>query len=155
MDSGWLGGSEVVRVEYDPTVIGYEKLLTEAKRRKAACRVFAGNDEELAVARKVFDGEAGLVKGKVRVVKDTRYYARRTALRHIPMTRGQLTRANAFLATHPLTKIEEAKVLSPGQLALLARVQKESKRAWPVLFELDPDIAGWRLDRFLAGDTED
>ena len=95
--SGWLGSVEVVELEYDPKRTSFEKLVRHARRSRCASSVFVRDEAEARIARPHFGEGTRTFKGKIRSVADTRYYARRTALKHLPLTRGQLTRANAFL----------------------------------------------------------
>lgn len=148
--SGWLGSTEVVELEYDPKRVSYAALVKHARKSRAASSVFTRNDAEAKTAREVFPKSTRPFQGKIRVVQDTRYYARRTALKHVPLTRGQLTRANAYLRGRRMRDLLKRDILSPGQKALIARIGREPKRAWPTVFEKDVDVAHWTLRRFLS-----
>jgi hypothetical protein len=147
--SGWLGSVEVVEVEYDPKLIDYAALLRHAKKSGAASSVFTRSAEEDRAARAIFGDKVRPFAGKLRPVKDTRYYARRTALKHLPLTRGQLSRANSYLKGRSLTDLMKRDILSPGQKLWLQKILAAPKRAWPLAIEKAADIAHWRLRQFV------
>ena len=120
---GWIGKVEVVKVEYDPRVVSFEKLLDHAQKRDCAINVFTRTDAHQKVAARAIGKRAVRSDAALRGVKDNKYYASRSALKYLPMTRAQSARVNA--------RVKEArKWLSPRQLALLGRIEKTPDAGW-------------------------
>ena len=118
--AAWLDEREVVEVMFDPSVISYETLLSHARKMKCATKVYARNDEQLAVARNIVDKDAARTDESVRPAKssDQKYHLRRAGLHLLPMTELQATRVNA--AIEQRGNIEE--LLSPRQWSLAAKL---------------------------------
>lgn len=98
--SGWAGGLEVVQVTYDPNVVEYSKLLEAATSFECASKVFAHNDEQLALARKLVGAKAVMIPKATRKAKlsDQKYHLRNTpGLRSLALTEHQSTKVNGAL----------------------------------------------------------
>lgn len=127
---GWIGRVEVVEIEYDPTVVSYARLLAHAQKRDCAIKVFTRTDAQQKAAAAVIGERAVRSDQRLRGVKDNKYYASRSALKYLPMTRAQAARVNA--------KVGDArKWLSPRQLELLARMEKKPDAGWPEAIHVD------------------
>jgi len=125
---GFLDGLEVVEVEFDPSRLPYDKLLSEAKSMKCASKVFARSDAQLSAAKKSVGDATVRSDEEFRPDKEPKYYLLQTPLRHVPMTPLQAARVNAALGRH-----ESADpFLSPRQLALLAAIKSQPKTKWPL-----------------------
>jgi len=130
--SGWIGKTEVVKLEFDPSVISYQALVEEAKAGDCATLAFPLDAKQSALARTVYGDRVLPVDADFRGVADTKYYLRRTLLKHVPMTRAQATRVNS--------KVERARrsgVLSSSQLELLAFIEKHPKAGWDDVVDQD------------------
>lgn len=121
-EPGFVKGSEVVKVAYNPAVISREKLVEQAK--KAGC------------ASKIYQAEAG----KFRPDQAPKYYLGKTLYRHVPMTPLQASRANSLIAAGK----SPAAVLSPFQQQLAARVRTEADKKWPVVISVEIGKA-WQM----------
>lgn len=100
--AGWIGGKEVVNVEYNPSQVSYEKLVRTARSLQCASTVFAHNDKQLAIAKKLVGRDAVLIPpaNKRRPVSYTeqKYHLRRTHLRYLPLSPIQLAKVNAAVS---------------------------------------------------------
>ena len=121
--SEWVGGKEVVRVTYNPKVIGYETLLKSAQQLKCASTVFAHDQNQLRSAKSFASDVQLLSESSGRrdaKASDQKYYLRQTVLRHLPLTPLQSTKINAALHTQG----DVAHLLSPRQQKLHERLQE-------------------------------
>ncbi len=119
--SGWRDNLEVVRVEYDPSIVDYDRLLATAQKFECASKVFAHSEAQLKTAMNTVGDKASKVDGAMRDAKasDQKYYLLQTRYRHLPMTELQATKVNANLAANkPVDGL-----LSPRQRALFAQIE--------------------------------
>ena len=130
--AGWLEDGEVVEVEFDPEVVSYEELLTEAERRGCTDRVFPQTDRQELAVRSLVDEWAKRTDEVVQVDDDTRYYLQQTPLRFLPMTALQAVRANGY-AQGGLPP----GLLSPSQEELLKRIEAAPGAGWPLALDRD------------------
>ncbi|MCA8963018.1 MAG: hypothetical protein KDC38_20990 [Planctomycetes bacterium] len=112
-------------------MISYGALVRAAQQGDCATSAFPISADQLEVAHRVFGDRARLATEEVRVVKDTKYYLRRTPLRFVPMSRTQATRANADVAN-------ARRILSPSQLDLLEFIEKHPDAGWDDVVDKDP-----------------
>ncbi|MHC5065940.1 MAG: hypothetical protein ACYTG5_18420 [Planctomycetota bacterium] len=133
--AGWIGGSEVVQLRFDPNEIPYAELLRAAQSHDCARQVFALGDEQLETARKAV-GESAITArlDQFRVDQEPKYYLRQSAYRHVPMTELQAMRINAALGKRQQV---DADLLSPGQKLILKEVSNKDEQKWPVLVGVD------------------
>ena len=116
--AGYMNGTEVVKVSYDPDQISYEKLVSESSKKSCADRVYTDdkNEKEIASNKNI----SAKPLNKYRVDKQDKYYLSQTDYQNIPMLAIQSTKANALIAKRQ----SPADVLSPRQLAILDLVKK-------------------------------
>ncbi len=122
--SAWIGGLEVVEVQYDPEQVSYKKLVTTAQSMECASKVFTHSNEQLEIARELVGDQATSVPNKSRAAKlsDQKYYLRNTTgIRNLPLTKLQSTKINARLG---LRKGYDD-LLSPRQKSLLAKINQK------------------------------
>ena len=119
-EAAWLHGKEVVEVVFDPRVVSYEKLVQTAQNLKCASTVFARNEAQFRVAKRLVGRDAELTRDAIRPAKqsDRKFYLNRTALRYLPLTPMQATKVNAAL----LNRQSYNSLLSPRQKQLLTKV---------------------------------
>ncbi len=119
--SGWRGNLEVVRVEYDPSIVDYDQLLATAQKFECASKVFAHTEAQLKTAMNAVGDKASKVNGSMRDAKasDQKYYLQQTRYRHLPMTELQATKINSNLAANqPVDNL-----LSPRQKAMYEQIE--------------------------------
>ena len=111
--TGFLGGSEVVDVLFDPGVISYGDLVREAHQRGCADRVFSRNGAQRSIAEQVFGDAVAPNDAPLREAgrNDQKYYLLRSGSRHLVLTPRQAVRVNAALAAG----LDPAPHLSPRQ----------------------------------------
>ena len=110
-EAGWMGGREVVRVEYNPLLTTYEGLVSEAKKSNCASHVFTEGEGQAEAAALVVGTSATSPAGKYRVDSEPKYYLSRTIYQYVPMTPLQSARANSLVGQRKLP----TEVLSPRQ----------------------------------------
>ncbi len=118
--AGFMGGSEVVEVEYRPDRISREQLIRRGKETGNADRIFvADEDPKIQVG-----GMETRKQGTFREDPETKYYIYKSPYRHLPMTRLQAARVNAALGEgrHP------EMYLSPLQCTLMDRIRSHPSR---------------------------
>ncbi len=142
---GWLAGGEVVEVEFDPEVVSYEALLAEATRRGCAERVFPRTDQQELAAREVAGDAVLRTAEAIRPDDDTKYYLKRTPLRHLPLTPLQAARANG----HVQGGLPPG-LLSPSQEELLRKIEAAPDAGWPESLDLEL-LEAWAAARAVAG----
>lgn len=142
-EAGFMGGKEVVQVEYNPAVISYEDLLKKAGQASCASHVFTENSEQATVAGKVAGNSSVSPKGNYRPDKEPKYYLSRTYWRYVPMTELQAARANSLVGRSQ----SPASVLSPRQLALADFVQKNQKAGWDHAIGVDMTEAWGKVEK--------
>ncbi len=157
---GWLGGHEVVEMEFDPKKVTFDDLLALSKKSfRGGFVVYARTDEQEAAAKKA----GAKVKRSDKPV-DTSRTVQKNSLSHrgrlalVPMTEAQAVKVNAALARRK----DVTDYLSPTQIRLSTAIH-ESK-AFPqdqrgrIKVQSDPGLEikelakGWRdLETRLAG----
>jgi hypothetical protein len=124
--TGWLAGSEVVEVEFDPRRLKLERLVAEAERMSCAKSVTCRSDAQAARLRKA-GKQVRRSDDPIRSTpKDDKYQIRRGPYRQLPMTEAQATRVNALLGRE-----QALAFLSPRQRELLALIKEHPKAGWP------------------------
>lgn len=133
--SAWAGPREVVHVTYDPQLIGYDKLLENAKRMECTSAVYTFDAEQKKLAQdaglpEIVEWEESLETRQVKKAEQ-KYYLRNTVYGFLPLTELQAVKIN--VAVSPLHDENDAKVdpqtyLSPRQKKLLARIQRVLKQ---------------------------
>lgn len=124
--TGWLGGSEVVEVEYDPARL--DRATLDAHAERSHCQVSAR------------DGEVRATPG------DDKYQIRETRWAHVPLTETQATRINALLGDDA----RATPLLTPRQRELLALVRAHPDADWPHLIGLPYPAALARAEAVAA-----
>ncbi len=138
-EPGFMGGSEVVAVSFDPAIISYENLLTKANQNKAFDRIFTHSSEQKKVAESIIS------KGKISKAQafkadhQPKYYLLHSSYRLIPMLPNQATRVNTAIGLGG----DPDKFLSPKQLELLTYVKNYPEKGWKNVYE-KPFLNGWK-----------
>jgi hypothetical protein len=140
---GTLDGSEVVEIEFDPTVLGYKTLVGKAMEFACADRVFARSDDQRKIAKEMV-GNKAVRSDKAIDANTTQQYhlSRYPEYYYLPITALQATRVNSAIAYRESPDV----LLTPGQLTLL----KQGREA---LVKNSKVFAGLSPDRSLAGLT--
>lgn len=107
--AGFMGGSEVVEIEYCPSQIKLDQLIQTGKSSSCADRIFTNEKSTIAIEQKS--------KSQFKADKEIKYYLHHSAYKNIPMTSLQAAKSNSMLA--------EGKAIdhlfSPRQLALKSK----------------------------------
>jgi hypothetical protein len=119
--AGWVAGDEVVEVVFDPSAIGYETLVGRARERQCASKVYAHDDGQLEIARRVVGDGARRLDEPARTAKpsDQKYALTGSELRYLPLTPMQAMKVNADLRRDKDPK----RWLSPRQQEMLSAIR--------------------------------
>ena len=137
-EAGFMGGREVVQVEYNPVVLPFEDLVKQAARASCASHVYAENNQQEKAAGKVVSGNAISPKGNYRPDKEPKYYLSKTHWKYVPMTELQAVKANSLVGQRQSPE----EVLSPRQVELGVFISKNKNRKWKDLIGVDIE-EGW------------
>lgn len=130
----WAGHKEVVHVTFDPDVIDYQSLLTNAKSMECASTVFTYNENQqrTAIAANVGDvvrWRDSLQSRRVRK-SEQKFYLRNTPYGYLPLNELQAVKLNSAVSPPNVKNSEPEKLLSPRQAELLVKI-KRALRADP------------------------
>jgi len=123
---GFMGGREVVEVEFNPSVISYGDLVKKAKRDNVSKYVFAMNREQHKIAEDILGKSSVSDSGDFRPDHEPKYYMSKTRYRYVPMTELQASLVNSALGR----RISPDKYLSPRQLELYSAIRANSNLPW-------------------------
>jgi len=130
---GFMGGREVVQVNYNPNVISYDDLAEKAKNARCNSHIYTNDSREKAIAKKVV-GEGSISnESKFRLDKDVKYYLSRTHYRYVPMTEMQAAKVNSQIGRgKPFTDY-----LSPRQIDLAKKIKANPNMEWESAVNVD------------------
>lgn len=100
-EAGFAGGAEAVRITFDPRRLSAQALLEDARSAGLAGRVFARNDAQGDLARRVV-GAGAVERGDplgAAPESDRKYYLRHSPLARLDLTGLQAARVNAALGS--------------------------------------------------------
>lgn len=121
---GFMGGREVVQIQYDPAIVTYDALLEKSQSTGNASHVYIHNNQQKKSAEKIVGKEAISKEKTFRLDKDPKYYLSRTIYQYIPMTPLQAVKVNSALGANR----SPDKYLSPKQLELVKRVKTQKSQ---------------------------
>jgi len=140
---GFMNGSEVVEVKYNPVLISYEELVNEAKQASCASHVFTENNEQTETAKKVVGKNGASKKSRFRMDREPKYYLSKSVYRFIPMTQFQATKVNVKIGNQQ----SPDEYLSPRQLELLNFIKKNPKKKWKSAINVDLTKAWEKIEK--------
>lgn len=123
---GFMGGREVVTVEYNPEVIAYNEMLVTAQNARCADYVYTENEQQKMAAKKLVNDNKITSVSKFRLDKEPKYYLSKTHYQYVPMTDLQATKANALVGKRQLPDA----VLSPRQIELANFIANNKNLDW-------------------------
>ena len=136
---GFMGGSEVVTVEYNPKVISYEELTREATKRACYDQIFVHSDKQKRTANELVKGNQIRKAGSFRMDKDPQYYLSKSIYRYLPLLPIQASRINSGIATR--TNVEA--YLSPSQRSFLKQIKQQPNKKWKERYHSQYFAANW------------
>ena len=137
---GFMGGREIVQVQFDPEVVSYEKLVKNAVTNNYASHVYVGDEQQKKQATKLI-GKTNISKASsFRIDREPKYYLSKTLYQYIPMTDLQAVKVNSLIGQNQLPD----DLLSPIQLNLLEIVQQHPKAKWSSAINKDFLVA-WEI----------
>ncbi len=136
---GFIGGKEVVEVEFDPSLLSYGKLVEEARAQKCATTVFSETAQQLAIAKSIVGSDAVRRGGPIRPDKEPKYYLSKTSLRFLPLTILQKTRINSLLGKGK----DPLQVLSPRQIRMFESIKRHPDAGWKNLISDETIEQSW------------
>jgi len=98
-EAGWLGGSEVVKVTYDPAGIQLTTLVREAEKLDCARKIHVADQKAAQVAETVAKRpvKVGLGGYRPAAAKDQKYYLSRSKWKQLDLDPTQKTKLNAAI----------------------------------------------------------
>lgn len=123
---GFMGGREVVKVEFDSGVITYKQLVSKARKKNVSNVVFVKNSAERADAGEVLGKSSVLDAGTFRPDNEPKYYMSKTVYRYIPMISLQASLVNSAIGN----RTSPDRYLSPRQLEMLSFVKTNPNLNW-------------------------
>jgi len=118
---GFMGGREVVKVNYDPALVNYTDLLQASKSAGCASHVYVNNQQQKKSAEKIVGSSSISNEKSFRLDKDPKYYLSRTFYQYIPMIPLQAVKVNSAIGEG----ISPDRYLSPRQLELVNQFKKK------------------------------
>lgn len=123
---GFMGGREVVQVQFDPEVVSYEQLVEKAIDSDVASHVYVEDNQQQQQATKLI-GKTNISKASsFRIDREPKYYLSKTIYQYIPMTDLQAVKVNSLIGQNQLPDA----LLSPIQLSLLQVIRDNPKTKW-------------------------
>jgi hypothetical protein len=132
---GMLDNLEVVEIDFDSAVLGYQALVEQAKKQDCAHRVFARNDAQVSVAKGIVGDAVTRSNTTVDTSTQQQYHLSKTPEYHyLPLTQLQATKVNAAIADGQSPDA----FLSPGQRALRKRIAALQQKNPELLARIQP-----------------
>ncbi|MBK7798003.1 MAG: peptide-methionine (S)-S-oxide reductase [Saprospiraceae bacterium] len=128
--AGYVKGSEVVEVEYNPNKISLEQLVSFGAKSKNADKIYMVN-ENVSGSKKINIPHVKL--DNFRVDPESKYYLYKTTYKYVPMSSLQATKINSLLSEN----INPDFLLSPNQKKILEQVKTKSLKKMQNLIGLD------------------
>ena len=130
---GFMGGREVVQVNYNPSVISFDDLAEKAKDARCNSHVYTNDSNEKTIAKKVVGEGSISSESKFRLDKDVKYYLSRTHYKFVPMTEMQAAKVNSQIGRGKSFE----NYLSPRQIALADKIKTNPKTEWESAVNVD------------------
>lgn len=115
-NAGYMNGSEVVSIQYDPSKIGLEEIIEAGKKQNTADRIFTSEN--------IKNSSIPIHKPNTfRQDPETKYYLYKSDYKYVPMTSIQATKLNAALGDGQA----DDSVLSPRQIQYYKSLKSKDK----------------------------
>ncbi|NIS08168.1 MAG: peptide-methionine (S)-S-oxide reductase [Candidatus Dadabacteria bacterium] len=137
--AGFMGGKEVVQVEYNPRIISYDKLLRAADKGGKADHVFAANEDQKRIAKKLIGKDRVSNEKSFMLDREPKYYMSKTHYKYVPMTPLQASLVNSAVGKRQ----SPHKYLSQRQLGILNSIKNNPELNWKDHRASDDFIAEW------------
>ncbi|MCK5709663.1 MAG: thioredoxin family protein [Deltaproteobacteria bacterium] len=136
---GFMGGREVVELEYNPDIISYGDLVKKARSQNVARHIFTENSEQSSIAKEIVGDSSVSTKSTFRADSRPKYYISGTSYKYVPMISTQIARVNAAIGALQSPNI----FLSPRQLELYQYIENHQDLNWPNLVSNSDFNASW------------
>ncbi len=110
-NAGFMNGSEVVDILYNPNETNLNELINIGKKNNSADKLYSNN---ISIHKVTIPVQK---QGTFRIDAETKYYLYQSDYKFVPMTALQATRANSMLAEGKSCEF----ILSPGQINLFKK----------------------------------
>ncbi|MEP7196702.1 MAG: VPGUxxT family thioredoxin-like (seleno)protein, type 2 [Saprospiraceae bacterium] len=117
--AGYMNGSEVVQIAYNPNATTLEKILEHGEKMQCADKIF--KEASLPEVKTKISQKA---QGQFRVDKESKYYIYNSNYKFLPMTELQASKINLALAENK--SVDE--FLSPRQIVLYNKINSSNKK---------------------------
>ena len=136
---GFMGGYEVVELEFNPKIISFEDLVKKGKSNNVASHIFTVNSGQSAVAKDIVGEGSVSPRSSFRADSRPKYYLSGTLYSYVPMTNLQIARVNASIGS--LRSPDS--FLSPRQLELYKYIENHQELNWPNSLRSSDFNAAW------------
>jgi len=140
---GFMGGREVVQVQFDPSLISYENLVGEAQKAQCASQVYTEDQTQKSKAAALVGKSKVQEVSRFRLDSEPKYYMSKTLYKYLPMTAIQATKANSLIGQG----MAPDEVLSPRQLALMKHIRQNLNQKWPEAIGTDLMTAWAKVEK--------
>ncbi|WP_235298448.1 VPGUxxT family thioredoxin-like (seleno)protein, type 2 [Portibacter marinus] len=137
-EAGFMDGKEVVRFKYNPDLVNYSTIVSQASNQKCADQVYSNDPDEQRLAYQLTNRKARMLKS-YRADKTPKYYLANSIYKHLPMSEYQAQKINVRLGENE----DPSDLLSPRQQKLISLIRKNRKKDWKILFNRDFTDAWW------------
>lgn len=144
---GFMGGREVVQVQFDPEVVSYGKLVKKAVSNNYASHVYVEDAQQRKEATKLIGKTNISNASSFRIDREPKYYLSKTIFQYIPMTDLQAVKVNSLIGQNQSPE----SLLSPAQLSLLRIIQAYPKAKWSSAINEDFVVAWNKVVDKVAG----
>lgn len=138
-EPGFMGGYEVVALQYNPDIISYGELLKKAKSQNVVRHMFTVNSEQSSIAKAIVGDNKVSPKAAFRPDSRPKYYMSGTPYKYVPMTNTQTARVNAALGGLQSPNV----FLSPRQLELYKFVVNHQNIDWKNQVGTSDFVVSW------------
>ncbi len=138
--AGYMKGSEVVEISYNPKVTNIKNILDHGKEMKCADKYFNDHPGTLNTIDVTQTG-----KGSFTADKETKYYLYHTNFRFLPMTEMQASKINLAIAENRSPET----FLSPRQIELYNKIKRQPSKKFDNLIGVSIEDAWRKLEESL------
>ncbi len=137
--AGFMDGKEVVKVSYDPEVIGLNRLTKLAVDMNCGKNIYLHDAKHIEEIKETAENSAVKQATKFRADTQPKYYIYNTHYKFLPMLPNQANKINTLLRNNK--NVEH--LLSPSQIDLANTIKKNPKHKLDAQIDVDNFMVSW------------